>query len=49
MLADTAAIEAARPALETLGDSLSGTGVTLELSGPWPAYSFARKALEHPA
>lgn len=48
ILADTATIAAARPALETLGDSLSGTGVALELSGPWPAYGFARAALERP-
>jgi hypothetical protein len=46
LLAGPTAIAALRPGLEALADDLAGTGLGLDLSGPWPAYAYARLALE---
>ncbi|MFB9971707.1 GvpL/GvpF family gas vesicle protein [Pseudoroseomonas cervicalis] len=45
ILADDDALAALRPALEEFGEALAGTGLALRLSGPWPAYGFARALL----
>lgn len=45
-LASAADIARLRPGLEALANDLAGTGLSLDLSGPWPAYAFARMALE---
>ncbi|WP_305123417.1 GvpL/GvpF family gas vesicle protein [Roseomonas sp. GC11] len=53
LLAGEAEIAALRPALEAWAAVHEGSGVALELSGPWPAYGFARavlaETLESPA
>ena len=36
-----------RAALEATATDLEGTGLGLELSGPWPPYAFAREAVAH--
>ena len=40
--ADAAAL---RAALESEAEQLEAAGLTLSLSGPWPAYAFARQVL----
>jgi len=44
-LVPRAAVAALRTDLATAARDLAETGMTLALSGPWPAYAFAREAL----
>ncbi|WP_419897213.1 GvpL/GvpF family gas vesicle protein [Roseomonas sp. USHLN139] len=48
-LAEDAALAGLRPALEAFNAGLAGTGLGLRLSGPWPAYGFARALLAQDA
>ncbi|WBV43496.1 GvpL/GvpF family gas vesicle protein [Pseudoroseomonas cervicalis] len=49
VLAGEAALARLRPRLEAFGAELAGSGLGLRLSGPWPAYGFARALLAQDA